>query len=136
MLHKVRFVSEGTRTRIFLDDQEVLGCVSASFDYEVNALPVVKLELNALNVEVEADTADVCKVSEEPIESLDLSSGTINILKKGIWYNKYGEKQIDPVMTIGKLLYEYQGGRLTKYKGIGPSRYCKIVYALKRRGLI
>lgn len=65
MLHKVRFVSEGTRTRLFIDDQEVLGCVKASFDYEVNALPVVKLELNALNVEVEAEVADVCKVSEE-----------------------------------------------------------------------
>ena len=136
MLHKVRFVSEGTRTRLFLDDHEVLGCVKASFDYEVNALPVVKLELNALNVEVEADTADVFKVSEEPIESLDLSAGTINILKKGIWYNKYGEKQIDPVMTIGKLLYEYQGGRLSKYKGIGPSRWCAIIRALKERGLI
>jgi len=136
MLHKVRFVSEGTRTRLFLDDQEVLGCVKASFDYEVNALPLVKLELNALNVEVEAESADVYKVSEEPIESLDLSAGTINILKKGIWYNHYGEKQIDPVMTIGKLLYEYQGGRLSKYNGIGPISYCKIVSELKKRGLI
>ena len=136
MLHKVRFVSEGTRTRLFLDDQEVLGCVKASFDYEVNALPLVKLELNALNVEVEADTADVFKVSEEPIESLDLSAGTINILKKGIWYNRYGEEQTDPVLTIEKLLFEFQGGRLSKYKGIGPSRRCAIIRALKERELI
>lgn len=42
-LNKVRIVTEEGRTRIWLDDQEVKGCVSASVDYEVNAIPVVRL---------------------------------------------------------------------------------------------
>lgn len=58
-LHKVRFVTEEAKTHIFLDDTEVEGCVGAMFAYEVGALPLVKLLIHAVNIEVESDVADV-----------------------------------------------------------------------------
>lgn len=75
-------------------------------------------------------------ISEEPIDSLGLKQHTENILKHGIWYNKKGEMLNDPVLTIKKLLDEFNCGRLPKYKGLGPSRLCEIVQHLKERGLI
>jgi len=64
-LHKVRFVTHGTETHVFLDDQEVRGCIASNFDYQIDALPVVKLELLATDVEVEAERAVVEAVTEE-----------------------------------------------------------------------
>lgn len=65
MFHRIRFETKGSRTRIFLDDTEVQGCVRAEFYYDVNRLPVVELTLKALNVEVNADTAYVQKNEED-----------------------------------------------------------------------
>ena len=135
-LHKVRIVTEEARTRIWLDDQEVHGCIKANINYDIECLPVIKLTLNATEVEVESDAADIFKVSEEPIATLNLTVGTINILRDGVWYNKKNERMIDPVRTIGKLLQEYKAGRIVKYKGLGPHRLCEITNALKERGLI
>lgn len=136
LFHKVRFKTRDGCTYVFLDDQEVHGCIKASFDYDVECVPVVQLTLYATDVEVEADAADICKVSEESIETLDLSAGTINILRTGFWYNKNHARLVDPVRTIGKLLQEYKAGRIMKYKGLGSSRYCEISRALEKRGLI
>lgn len=136
MLHKIRFETRNGNTRVFLDDQEVHGCIKANFDYDIECLPVVQLTLNATEIEVSADVADICKVSEEPIATLNLTVGTINILRDGFWYNKKNERQVDPVLTIGKLLQEYKSGRIVKYKGLGPHRLCEITNALKERGLI
>lgn len=136
MLHKIRFETRNGNTRVFLDDQEVHGCIKANFDYDIECLPVVQLTLNATEIEVSADVADICKVSEEPIATLNLTVGTINILRDGFWYNKKNERQVDPVLTIGKLLQEYKAGRIMKYKGLGPHRLCEITNALKERGLI
>ena len=136
MLHKIRFETKDGCTRVFLDDQEVHGCIKASFDYDVECLPMVQLTLNATEIEVEADSADICKISEEPIATLNLTAGTINVLRDGFWYNKKNERQVDPVLTIGKLLQEYKAGRIVKYKGLGPHRLCEITNALKDRGLI
>lgn len=136
MLHKIRFETKDGCTRVFLDDQEVHGCIKANFDYDIECLPVVQLTLNATEIEVEADAADICKISEEPIATLNLTVGTINILRDGFWYNKKKERQADPVRTIGKLLQEYKAGRIVKYKGLGPHRLCEITNALKERGLI
>lgn len=136
VLHKVRFETHEGYTHVYLDDQEVQGCIKANFDYDVACVPVVQLTLYATDVEVEADVADICKVSEESIETLDLSAGTINILRFGFWYNKNHERLVDPVRTIGKLLQEYKAGRIMKYKGLGASRYCEISRALGKRGLI
>lgn len=61
MLHKIRFETHGTQTHVFLDDQEVHGCIKANFDYDIDCLPVVQLTLNAMNVEVEAEKAEICK---------------------------------------------------------------------------
>ena len=58
-LHKVRLVTFGTQTRIYLDDQEVHGCVGANVQYEINCLPVVKLEIHATDVELDVDCAMV-----------------------------------------------------------------------------
>lgn len=136
MLHKIRFETNDGCTRVFLDDQEVHGCIKANFDYDIECMPVVQLTLNATEIEVEADSADICKISEEPIATLNLTVGTINILRDGFWYNKKKERQVDPVLTIGKLLQEYKAGRIVKYKGLGPHRLCEITNALKERGLV
>ena len=135
-LHKVRFETHGTETHVFLDDQEVKGCVSANFDYQINALPVVKLEIEAYEVDVEIENADVIKITKESIDTLNLSTRTNNILKSGFWYNKNNERKCDPIRTISELLSEYNAGRLTRYKGIGGKRLIEIVCALKGRGLI
>ena len=136
MLHKIRFETRNGSTRVFMDDQEVHGCIKANFDYDIECLPVVQLTLIATEIEVEADSADICKISEEPIATLNLTVGTINILRDGFWYNKKKERQVDPVLTIEKLLQEYKAGRIVKYKGLGPHRLCEITNALKERGLI
>ena len=94
------------------------------------------MTINATEVEVESDVADICKVSEEPIAMLNLTVGTINILRDGVCYNKKHERLVCPVRTIGKLLHEYKAGRIIKYKGLGPHRLCEITNALKERGLI
>ena len=94
------------------------------------------MTINATEVEVESDVADICKVSEEPIATLNLKVGTITILRDGVCYNKKHERLVCPVRTIGKLLHEYKAGRIIKYKGLGPHRLCEITNALKERGLI
>lgn len=65
MFHRIRFETKDSRTRIFLDDTEVHGCVRAKIDYEVETVPVVELTLKALNVEVDADMAYVQKNEED-----------------------------------------------------------------------
>ena len=64
-LHKVRFATHGTETHIFLDDQEVKGCTSANFDYQMNSLPLVKLELTTCDVEVDAESAIILSKEDE-----------------------------------------------------------------------
>lgn len=64
-LHKVRFETHGTETHIFLDDQEVKGCTSANFDYQIDSLPVVKLEITACDVEVDAESAIILSNGDE-----------------------------------------------------------------------
>ena len=59
MLHKIRFETKDGSTRVFLDNQEVHGCIKANFDYDIECLPVVQLTLNAMEIEVEADSADI-----------------------------------------------------------------------------
>lgn len=135
MLHKIRFETKTGNTHVFLDDMEVQGCIKANFDYDINCVPVVELTLLATDVEVEDDMADIYKISEEPVETLNLCASTIDILHGGIWYNKNHERQVDRVLTIGKLLQEYKAGRLMKYKGLGPHRYMEITRALQERGL-
>lgn len=59
MIHKIRIITQGTITKIFLDDQEVSGCIAADIEYRPHELPVVKLELKAQEIEVEAEQAEV-----------------------------------------------------------------------------
>lgn len=135
-LHKVRFVTHETETHVFLDDQEVRGCVKASFDYEVKALPGVRLELVATDVEVEAECAVVEAVTAEPISVLNLPNRIENILRNGFWYNRMHERKSDPIRTVPELLKEYKAGRLGRYKGLGPHGIMQIVDALRKKELI
>lgn len=134
--HKVRFVTHETETHVFLDDQEVRGCTSANFDYQINALPVVHLELIATDVEVEAECAAVEAVTAEPISVLNLPNRIENILRNGFWYNHMHERKSDPIRTVPELLKEYKAGRLGRYKGLGPHGICQIINALRQKGLI
>ena len=59
MINKIRIITQGTSTKIFLDDQEVNGCIAANIEYRPHELPVVKLELTALEIEAEAEQAEV-----------------------------------------------------------------------------
>lgn len=135
-LHKVRFVTNGTKTHVFLDDQEVRGCTAANFDYQVDALPIVHLELIATDVEVEAEQAVIETVKEEPISVLNLPNRIENILRGGYWYNHMHERKYDPIRTVPELLREYQAGRLGRYKGLGPHGICQIANALRQKELI
>ena len=135
-LHKVRFVTRGTETHVFLDDQEVRGCTAANFDYQIDALPVVHLELTATDVEVEAETAAVEYITEESISVLNLPNRIENILRSGFWYNHMNVRKSDPIRTVPELLREYQAGRLGRYKGLGPHGICQIVNALRQKELI
>ena len=58
-LPKIRFETHGTETHVFLDDQEIRGVTGAVFAYDVNKLPLVHLELMAIEVVVESDEAVV-----------------------------------------------------------------------------
>lgn len=135
-LHKVRFVTHGTETHVFLDDQEVKGCTAANFDYQIDAVPGVYLELIAADVEVEADCAVVEAVTAEPISVLNLPNRIENILRSGFWYNHMHERKSDPIRTIPELLKEYKAGRLGRYKGLGPHGICQIANALRQKELI
>lgn len=135
-LYKVRFVTHGTETHVFLDDQEVHGCISACFAYQIDALPLVHLELTAMNVEVEAEQAVIETVKEEPISVLNLPNRIENILRSGFWYNHMHERKSDPIRTVSELLREYQAGRLGRYKGLGPHGICLIAKALQEKGLV
>lgn len=135
-LHKVRFVMKGTETHVFLDDQEVHGCTSACFAYQIDAVPLVHLELTAMNVEVEAEQAEVETVKEEPISVLNLPNRIENILRSGFWYTHMHERKSDPIRTVPELLEEYKAGRLGRYKGLGPHGICQIVNALRQKELI
>lgn len=135
-LHKVRFVTHGTETHVFLDDQEVKGCTSACFAYQIDALPIVHLELIAKDVDVEAEQAVIETVKEEPISVLNLPNKIENILRSGFWYNHMNERKSDPIRTIPELLKEYKAGRLGRYKGLGPHRICLIAKALQEKGLV
>lgn len=135
-LHKVRFVTHGTETHVSLDDQEVKGCTSACFAYQIDTLPIVHLELIAKDVEVEAEQAVIETVKEEPISVLNLPNKIENILRSGFWYNHMNERKSDPIRTIPELLKEYKAGRLGRYKGLGPHRICLIAKALQEKGLV
>lgn len=135
-LHKVRFVTHGTETHVFLDDQEVHGCTSACFAYQIDALPIVHLELIATDVEVEAECAAVEAVTAEPISALNLPNRIENILRNGFWYNHMHERKSDPIRTVPELLEEYKAGRLGRYKGLGPHGITQIVNALRQKELI
>jgi len=135
-LHKVRFVTHGTETHVFLDDQEVHGCTSACFAYQIDALPIVHLELTAMNVEVEAEQAVIETVKEKPISVLNLPNKIENILRGGFWYNHMHERKYDPIRTVPELLREYRAGRLGRYKGLGPHGICQIANALRQKELI
>lgn len=135
-LHKVRFVTHGTKTHVFLDDQEVHGCTSACFDYQIDALPIVHLELIATDVEAEAEQAVIETVKEEPISILNLPNRIENILHNGFWYNHMHERKSDPIRTVPKLLEEFKAGRLGRYKGLGPHGICQIANALRQKELI
>ena len=135
-LHKVRFVTHGTETHVFLDDQEVHGCTSACFAYQIDAVPLVHLELTAMNVDVEAEQAAIETVKEEPISVLNLPNRIENILRSGFWYNHMHERKSDPIRTVSELLREYRAGRLGRYKGLGPHGICQIANALRKKELI
>lgn len=135
-LHKVRFVTHGTETHVFLDDQEVRGCTAANFAYQIDALPLVHLELIATDVEVEAECAVVEAVTAEPISVLNLPNRIENILRSGFWYNHMHERKSDPIRTVPELLEEYKAGRLGRYKGLGPHGIAQIAYALRKKELI
>ena len=66
-MHRIKFVTKEGSTHIWLDDEEIRGCVGAVFGYEIDALPIVKLLIHATDVEVECDAADVEKQSIEDI---------------------------------------------------------------------
>lgn len=64
-LHKVRFVTEGTRTRIFLDDTEVRGCTEAVMSWQPEELPVVWMQIIPREIEVDLENANVVIDKEE-----------------------------------------------------------------------
>lgn len=63
-LSKVRIVTNGSLTKIFIDEEEIRGCFHAELKWDVNERPVVDLDLWADEVEVEIDKADVIKWKE------------------------------------------------------------------------
>lgn len=65
MLHKIRFETKNGRTLIWLDDKQIEGCTSATFNYDINAFPVVQLELLASEVMVDTDCADTCTLYQK-----------------------------------------------------------------------
>lgn len=73
MLHKIRFETKDGFTRVFLDDQEVHGCIKANFDYDIECLPVVQLTLNATEIKVEADSAKVYRAGRKRVPDQGIS---------------------------------------------------------------
>lgn len=57
--HTVRFMTSNGITKIYVDDQEVKGCTHAEFVWDVNNVPVVKLELMSTVIQVETDKAEI-----------------------------------------------------------------------------
>ena len=65
MNQKIRLVTKGTQTRIWVDDKEIRGVVNATFAYEPNAIPLVYLIMNALDIEIEADDSKIIMQKEQ-----------------------------------------------------------------------
>lgn len=66
-MHEVELITEGTRTRILLDGKEVYA-TKATFEYAVNCVPSVVLELPLKKAVVKTDQAYVVNQEGEPIE--------------------------------------------------------------------
>lgn len=125
-LHKVRIVTEAARTRIWLDDQEVKGCVSASVDYGVDHVPCVRLELQALDIEEEIDEVpvEIAKVGDDDIEKLKLSKRTYLVLKRA------------DVDRISALVGLYNTGMIWGIRNLGKRTFAEVEKALKDKELI
>ena len=64
-LHRIRFETSGTVTKVFLDDTEVKGCTEAMFSWTPEDIPTVWLQLMATDIRVDIDKANVIKSEEE-----------------------------------------------------------------------
>ena len=63
-LHKIRFETSGTVTKVFLDDTEVKGCTEAIFSWTPEEIPTVWLQFMATDIKVDIDKANVIKNKE------------------------------------------------------------------------
>ncbi len=59
MNHSVSIKTEDGSTRIWIDEQEVKGIVSADVSFRVNALPLVTLQLLSGKIEIKADESKI-----------------------------------------------------------------------------
>lgn len=141
-MHKVRLVSKGTRTHIYLDDKEVECCVSADFEYRVDCVPVVKLAICVTEASIEMDHGDVevsktyrKEVLDVAIEKLGLSSRAYNALKWGCVKGETKDLR-DRNKTVGDILKVLLNGRLRKYQNLGKKSYQEIQDKLVDLGLI
>lgn len=141
-MHKVRLVSKGTRTHIYLDDREVEGVVSADFEYRVDCKPVVKLSICVTEASIEMDHGDVevsktyrKEVLDVAIEKLGLSSRAYNALKWGCVKGETKDLR-DRNKTVGDILKVLLNGRLRKYQNLGKKSYQEIQDKLVDLGLI
>lgn len=66
----IRLVSKGTRTRVFIGDNEVHMITKVGVRYEVGAFPVLLLEITAAeDLVIEADDAQVHVLSHDEQQS-------------------------------------------------------------------
>lgn len=59
MNHSVSIKTEDGSTRIWIDEQEVKGIVSADVSFRVNKLPLVTLQLLSDKIEIKADESRI-----------------------------------------------------------------------------
>lgn len=83
MICKAKIVTEGYRTRLFLNDSEVTGLVGLDLSIHLDEAPTLTLEVRPMELELEVDGVVVEKQSSTQNNSLYLT-GDIPAILRGL----------------------------------------------------
>lgn len=81
MICKAKIVTEGYRTKLFLNDNEVTGLVSLDLSINLDETPTLTLEVRPMELELEIDGVVVERSDSAPNNSLYLTGDIAAILK-------------------------------------------------------
>ena len=56
---KIRIETDGIAGKVFIDGRKVDGIVGLKYEHDAGEIPRLHITLNALNMEIDADVADV-----------------------------------------------------------------------------